>query len=118
MTDYGKIVSARLTESELSALNMLMQKYGCKSLADLLLLLIDGKLEVGSSSVACDIAEIKSTLLTIVDNFGVEKNLQPSLITNNEVSSGGWTFRRELCSTPFEPPLCGYLTNLVMSPPG
>ncbi len=74
--------------------------------------------KVAVNSLAADIDEVKRTLYTIVDSLGVTVRQKDNSIRNNEGSSGGWTIRRELNSTPFEPPLCGYLTNLVMSPPG
>jgi len=69
MADNSKVVSARLTEDELATLNTFMQKHYCKNLADLLKLVIGGKIEL--SSIAGDIAEIKSTLFTIVDSLRI-----------------------------------------------
>ncbi len=69
MTENSKVVHARLTESEIAALNLLMRRHGCKNLADLLRLAVGGKVAV--NSIAADIDEVKQTLYTIVDSLGV-----------------------------------------------
>ncbi len=47
MPDSSRIVSVRLSESELTALNLLMEKQGYKGLGELLGAVASGKFKVG-----------------------------------------------------------------------
>ncbi len=74
MPERSKVVHARLIETEIAALNLLMQRYRCKNLADLLRLVVGGK--IAANSIAGDIAEIKDKLYTIVDGLGMGSRVE------------------------------------------
>ena len=61
MPDSSRIVSVRLSDSELSALNLLMEKQGYKGLGELLGAVATGRYKVGIDAVSSAVEPVLRT---------------------------------------------------------
>ena len=68
MPECSRIVSVRLSDSELSALNLLMEKQGYKGLGDLLGAIATGRYKVGIDAISSAVERILRSYYTEQSN--------------------------------------------------